>query len=194
MQYYVLKYKKTVDKKIFKNCFIKQYCYVLAIGTEKRKIGNDATNQQSLFNFFGKAQKKFIETIKKDSRKFNDNKTSLQTKRACEDLERIAIDKKQKLEKIHKEPGQSNRKLSSTTVTDTTIERSKNEISVAFKNIFSDIKTEQIHNYYFCQQQNCRHVSSKDLTAMSKDNKFQHKWFFDPKYAYCEKTKTWSLV
>ena len=29
---------------------------------------------------------------------------------------------------------------------------------------------------------------------MSKGNKFQHKWLFDPKYAHCEKTKTWSLV
>ena len=36
-------------------------------------------------------------------------------------------------------------------------------------------------------------ISSQDLTAMSKDNKFQHKWLFYPKYAYCEKTKTWSL-
>ena len=192
MQYYVLKYKKTVDKKICKNCFIKQYCYVLAIGTKKRKIGNDTTNQQSLFNFFGKTQKKSIEKIEKDSRKFNDNKTSLQTKRTCENLERIVIDKKQKIEKIHKEPGQSNRQLSSTTVTNTeephqpnlqlssttvtdiTIEESKNKIYVPFKNIFSDIKTEQIHNYYFCQQRNCRHISSKDLAAMSKDNKFQH--------------------
>ena len=85
---------------------------------------------------------------------------SLQTKRVCEDLERIAIDKKQKLEKIHKEPGQSHFRLSSTTVTitkgldqsdcqsscttvtDTTIEESKNKIYVAFKNIFIDIKTE----------------------------------------------------
>ena len=106
----------------------------------------------------------------KDSRKFNDNKTSLQTKRVCEDLEIIAIDKKQKIEKIHKEPGPSNRQLSnttvtdtkepdqsnrlfsSTTVTDTTIEESKNKIYVVCKKIFSDIKTEQIHNYYFCQQ------------------------------------------
>ena len=107
---------------------------------------------------------------KKDSRKFNDNKTSLQTKPVCEDLEIIAIDKKQKIEKIHKEPGQSNRQLSNTTVTDTkepdqsnrlfssttvtdiTIEESKNKIYVVFKKLFSDIKTEQIHNYYFCQQ------------------------------------------
>ena len=29
---------------------------------------------------------------------------------------------------------------------------------------------------------------------MSKGNKFQHKCMFDPKYAYCEKTKTWSSV
>ena len=45
--------------------------------------------------------------------------TSLQTKWVCEDLERIAIDKKQKIEKIHKEPGQSNGQLVSTTVADT---------------------------------------------------------------------------
>ena len=32
----------------------------------------------------------------KESRKFNGNKTSLQAKRVCEDLERIAIDEKQK--------------------------------------------------------------------------------------------------
>ena len=55
----------------------------------------------------------------KDFRKFNYSKTSLQSKRLCEDLERIAIDKKQNIEKIHKEPGQSNRQSNSTTVTDT---------------------------------------------------------------------------
>ena len=37
-------------------------------------------------------------------------------------------------------------------------------------------------------------ISSQDLAAISKDNKFQHKWLFYPKYAYCEKTKTWSLI
>ena len=109
MQHCVLKYKKTVANKICKNCFIKQYCYVLAIGTKKRKIGNNTTNQQRLF---GKTQKKSTEKIEKDSRKFTDNKTSLQATRACGDLERIAIDKKQNIEKIHKEPGQSNRQLS----------------------------------------------------------------------------------
>ena len=140
--------------------------------------------------------------MKKNSKKFNDNKTSLQTKRVCEDLERISINKKQNIEKIQKEPGQSNHQLSGTTVTDTkesdqsnrqlssaivtdtTIEESKNKIYVAFKKIFSDMKTEQIHNYYFCQQQNWTQISSQDLAAMSKDNKFQHKPLFDPKYAY----------
>ena len=34
----------------------------------------------------------------------------------------------------------------------------------------------------------------QDLAKMSKDNKFQYKWLFGPKYAYCEKTKTWNLV
>ena len=188
---FCFKIQKNCWKKLCKNCFIKQYCYVLANGTKKRKIGNDTTNQQSLFNFFGKTQKKSIEKFEKDSRKFNDNKTPLQTKRTCDGLERMAIDKKQKIEKFHTEPGQSNHQLSrttvndteepdqsnlqlsSTTVTDTTIEESKNKIYVAFKNIFSDIKTEQIHNYYFCQQKNCLHISSKDLASMSKDNKFQ---------------------
>ena len=84
--------------------------------------------------------------------------------------------------------------MSSTAVTDTTIEESKNKIYVAFKKLFSDIKTEQIHNDYFCQQRNCRHISSQDLAAMSKDSKFQYKQLLDPKYAYCEKTKTLSLV
>ena len=119
MQYYVLKYKKTVVKKICTNCFIKQYCHFLAIGAKKRTIGNDTTNQQRLFNFFGKTQKKCIGKNEKESRKFSNNKTSVQAKRVCEDLERIAIDKKQKIEKIHKELGQSNRQLSSTTVNDT---------------------------------------------------------------------------
>ena len=81
----------------------------MAIKTKNRKIWDDTTNQQSPFNLFGKTQKKSIEKNEKDSRKFNDNKTSLQAKRICEDLERIPIDKKQKIEKIHKEPDQSNR-------------------------------------------------------------------------------------
>ena len=161
------------------------------MGPRKERLATiPLTNQHSLFNFFGKPQKKSIEKIEKDSRKFNGNKTFLQIKRACDDLERIVIDKKQKIQKIHKEPGQSNwqlssttvtgtekpdqsnLQLSSTTVTDTTIEESKNKIYVAFKNIFSDIKTEQIHNYCFCQQRNCRHISSKDSASVSKDNKF----------------------
>ena len=131
--------------------------------------------------------------IEKDFRKLNDNKTSLQTKRVCENLERIAIDKI-KIEKIYQEPGQSNCQLTSTTVIDTTIEESKNKIYVAFKKIFSDIKTEQIHNYYFYQQRNGRHISSQGLAAMSKDNKCQHKWLFDPKYVYCETTKILEFI
>ena len=92
--------------------------FLLGIGTKKRKIGTDTTNRQNLLNFFGKTQKVSIEKSEKDSRKFNDNETSLQTKRICEDLERIAINKKQKIEKIHKEPDQSTRQLSSTKVID----------------------------------------------------------------------------
>ena len=42
--------------------------------------------------------------------------------------------------------------------------------------------SKQIQNYYFCQQRNCRHISSQDLAAMSKDNKFEHKSLFGSKY------------
>ena len=90
-----------------------------------------------------------------------------------------------------KVPNQSNYQLSSTTVADTTIKESKNKVYV-----FSVISKQNIHNYYFCQQQNCRHISSHNLAAMICNKKFQHKWFFVefPEYASCEKTKTWSLV
>ena len=61
-----------------------------------------------------------MEKNEKDSRKFNDNKTSLQSKRVCEDLERTAIDKKNLKRFIRNQiRSQSNRQLSMTTVTDT---------------------------------------------------------------------------
>ena len=140
MQYYLLKYKEIVAKKIYKYCFVKQYCHLLSDWDQGKKDCERYTNQQGLFNLLGMTQKT-IEKNEKDSRKFNDNKTSLQSKRVCEDLERTAIDKKQKIEKIHKEsnkesikssvsittvtdtkePDQSNRQLGSTTIIDTTI-------------------------------------------------------------------------
>ena len=97
---------KNVVKKICKNCFIKQYCHFLAIATKKREIGNDTTNQQSIFNFSGKTQKKQLKKMKKTP------ENSMATKH-------LTINKKQKIEKILKEPDQSNRQLSSTTVTNT---------------------------------------------------------------------------
>ena len=29
---------------------------------------------------------------------------------------------------------------------------------------------------------------------MTKDNKFQHKWLFDPDYAFCKEAEDWNLV
>ena len=162
------KMQNNCRKKICKNCFIKQYRYVLAIGIKKRKIGNDTPINKASLTFLERRKKNPLKKLKKTP------ENSMTTKHLCKQNEpvMIAIDKKQKIEKIHKEWGQSNRQLSSTTVTDTeepdqsnlqlssttvadtTIEESKNKIYVAFKNIFSDIKTEQIHNYYFCQQWN----------------------------------------
>ena len=51
-----------------------------------------------------------------------------------------------------------------------------------------------IHNYYFCRHRNCDEISSKDLESMSKDKKFQHKWLFNPTYAFCKHSDIWSLV
>ena len=111
MQYYVLKYKEIVAKKIYKYCFVKQYCHLLSDWDQGKKDCERYTNQQGLFNLLGMTQKT-IEKNEKDSRKFNDNKTSLQSKRVCEDLERTAIDKKQKIEKIHKESNKESIKSS----------------------------------------------------------------------------------
>ena len=100
-----------------------------------------------------------------------------------EDPERMTFDHKQKVKKIHvNEPDQSNCQLSSTTLTDETTKESKK--------MLSNVKAEQINNYYFCQQRNYRYASSQDLAAMSKDNNLQQEWLFHPKHAYCEKTKT----
>ena len=121
---------------------------------------------------------KTIEKNEKDSRKFNDNKTSLQSKRVCEDLERTAIDKKQKIEKIHKESNKESIKSSVKHYHSNWYKETRsikpsvgqynnnrynhqviNKIYVAYKNVFSDIKTEKIHNYYFCQERSSRHIS-----------------------------------
>ena len=52
----------------------------------------------------------------------------------------------------------------------------------------------KVHNYYFCTEKNCKEICSAELKAMSKDNKFQHKWLFDPSYSFCENTPKWNLV
>ena len=124
-----------------------------------------------------KWHKKTIEKNQKDSRKFNDKKTSLQSKWVCEDLERTAIDKK-KIENIHKESNKESIKSSVEHYHSNWYKGTRsikpsvgqcnnnrynhqviNKIYVAYKNVFSDIKTEKIHNYYFCQERSSRHTS-----------------------------------
>ena len=70
----------------------------------------------------------------------------------------------------------------------------KNEIYGLFKKVFNDLDPSKVHNYYFCTEKNCKEICSADLKAMSKDNKFQHKWLFDPSYSFCENTTKWNLV
>ena len=68
------------------------------------------------------------------------------------------------------------------------------EIFDGFKKIFSDLEPSHIHNYYFCQERNCKDISSHGSAKFNKNNKFQHKWLFDPQYPHCEKTNKWCLV
>ena len=37
-------------------------------------------------------------------------------------------------------------------------------------------------------------MCSRSCQKMSKDNKFQHKWIFDPKLAFCDKSHKWCLT
>ena len=67
-------------------------------------------------------------------------------------------------------------------------EMCKSEIFNHFKKIFNDIDETQIHNYYFCTEQHCNEICSDDLKTAKKDNKFKHKWLFDPNIAKCDKT------
>ena len=70
----------------------------------------------------------------------------------------------------------------------------KSKIFAQFKKIFNDIDETQIHNYYFCTERNCNEICSDDLKIAKKDNKFKHKWLFDPNIAKCDKTNKWCLV
>ena len=95
MQQYYLKDKKTVANKNCKNYFINQYCHFLSDWDQEKKdwkLGCNTTNQQSLLKFFGEIPKNPLTKNGEDSINFNNNKTSLPTKRVYEDPERMTID------------------------------------------------------------------------------------------------------
>ena len=72
---------------------------------------------------------------------------------------------------------------------------SNEEIEIFSNFKFSAIsRKNQIHIYYFCSRRKCNQICQNDMNSMNKDNKFQHKWLFDPDIAKCTKTDTWSLV
>ena len=70
----------------------------------------------------------------------------------------------------------------------------KSEIYNIFKKVFSDLDPNSIHSKYFCQERNCNEICLRDLADMNKDNKFQHKWVFDPDYAFCKEAEEWHLI
>ena len=52
----------------------------------------------------------------------------------------------------------------------------------------------RIHNYYICKRLNCNDISSEEKQKMTKDNKFQHRWLFDPALGQCPHTGIWTLI
>ena len=70
----------------------------------------------------------------------------------------------------------------------------KDKILAHFRKIFPNLDPATVHNYYFCRDENCTEICKKDLKTMTKDKKFQHKWLFDPAFAYCNESKVWNLV
>ena len=67
-------------------------------------------------------------------------------------------------------------------------------IETQFLDLFPDLDRTLIHNYYACKNHNCKSISADDNKDRTKDNKFLHKWLFDPTIALCPHTKIWSLV
>ena len=79
--------------------------FFLAIGTKKKeRLRTIPLINKASLTFLERHKKNQLKKNEKDAWKFNDNETSLQIKRVCEDIERIAVDQKQKNRKIHKEP------------------------------------------------------------------------------------------
>ena len=67
------------------------------------------------------------------------------------------------------------------------------QIFELFKKIFEDLEWDQIHHYHICSAQKCQNLHS-DSSQFTSDNKFQHKWLFDPSLAQCAGTHQWCLV
>lgn len=73
-------------------------------------------------------------------------------------------------------------------------DKAAENIITHFQKIFPELDPNEIHNFHVCHQRSCHEISSTDLSSMTKDKKFQHKWLFDPQHAYCAQTNTWNLV
>ena len=65
-------------------------------------------------------------------------------------------------------------------------------IESQFINTFTDLDTNEIHNYYLCKDRNCSNIGTDK--QFNKDNKFLHKWIFDPEISLCPHTGIWSLT
>ena len=145
---------------------------------KKNKVVDNSKDGKpvNILNYFGKAGKK---------------KSSPPLKRICDENENSSEpseptkNKRVKTDKGRGDVGQPNKPDD---ICDD-LSDPQNEIFSVFKKVFSDLVPSHIHNYHFCTEINCKDICTKDSATMKKDNKFQHKWLFDPKYARCEKTK-----
>lgn len=70
----------------------------------------------------------------------------------------------------------------------------KDAIFRSFRKVFPELQPQEIHNYHFCHERNCKAISQSDLAQMSSYSKFQHKWLFDNSLSYCEKSQEWCIV
>ena len=76
------------------------------------------------------------------------------------------------------------------------VEMIRDKILAHFKKTFPDLDPATVHNYYFCRDKNCTEICKADMKTMTKakDKNFQHKWLFDPEFAYCNESRVWNLV
>ena len=150
------------------------------------KLHGKVDKQKTLENFFSKPNFRKRKTQEDSHKEKDSQKETERPKKAKVDGETKSVQ--------DASPDTSDVSSKPTPTKVDEFEDQKNEIFSSFQKVFNDIEESQIHNYYFCSGRKCDQICQEDLKSMNKDNKFQHKWLFDPNIAKCNKTDIWCLV